>query len=370
MKKTISIAAIALVWGFSACQEEEFGYTAGQINYESSFVKNFGMPDPLQNWSTLNTARIRYTLPSDGIYSVYVTSHALNYRGDNFLVASAEQVMANGEEQTIRFDMPKGYNIAYLTVCEESTHRAGTEAAVICDGEGKVNFTGKALTANADALDNLKQSSYVIAFEDLGGTCDWDFNDVVVGVTRSGASATFELRTVGGTLPAKLVLGNQTLLFGERKSDLHEAFGVAPDIRVNVAPGEDLTPEVASKCQSNFSPLTCTADVDANATMTEILQGFKLVVGDAETAINAANETSTSSAPQAIVIYEGAQPWQCPAEGQKISDKHSDFDTWVTNANLGQFWYGKAWGEPESDPNSIPEGTSDDTPTVAQAPRR
>lgn len=374
MKKTlsISIAVISMALGFSACQEEDFGYTARQINYESEFAKTFGKIDPKQNWSTLSPTTIHYTLPNEGVYSVYVTSHALNYYGDNFLVASTEQVVANGEKQSIRFDMPKGYNVAYLTIREESTDQVGTLAAVICEGEGEVNFTGKPLMANNDALDNLKQTSYVVAFEDLGGSCDWDFNDIVVGVVReSSTQVKFTVRTAGGTVKSQLWYGSSAISF-DGKVDIHEALGIEPDQRANVSTLSDTDQKIKDKCVPNVPQKSTTVTVEATATMTDIMRQLKLKVGEGGSAasIDAANDNEEATAPQAIVIYEAQEgSWSCPAEGQKISDVYPKFEAWVAKAELGSYWYGKAWGEPENNPNAIPAGTGV-TPTEAQAPRR
>lgn len=373
MKKNLSIsmAAIAMALGISACQEEEFGYTARQINYETEFAKTFGKIDPKQNWSTLSPTTIHYTLPNEGVYSVYVTSHALSYYGDNFLVASTEQVVANGEKQSIRFDMPKGYNVAYLTIREESTDQVGTLAAVICEGEGEVNFTGKPLMANNGALDNLKQTSYVVAFEDLGGSCDWDFNDIVVGVVReSPIQAKFTVRTAGGTVKTQLWYGSSAILFN-RNADIHEALGIEPDERANVTTLPETDSKIVNKCKT-VDPISATVTVEATATMTDIMSQLKLMVGEGGTAasIDAANDNEEATAPQAIVIYEAQEEsWSCPAEGQKISDKYPEFEAWVEEAELGSNWYGKAWGEPENDPNALPVGTGE-TPIEAQAPRR
>lgn len=371
MKKTlsISIAVISMALGFSACQEEDFGYTARQINYESEFAKTFGKIDPKQNWSTLSPTTIHYTLPNEGVYSVYVTSHALNYYGDNFLVASTEQVVANGEKQSIRFDMPKGYNVAYLTIREESTDQVGTLAAVICEGEGEVNFTGKPLMANNGALDNLKQTSYVVAFEDLGGSCDWDFNDVVVRVSIlprarvAGVAVDFELLAVGGTIQSQLCYNGEAIAFNE-KTDLHEAFKLNPDERANVNSSD---PKISNKCKE-CETVIHQINEQEGITMTEIMSKLSLAVGEGGSAatIEAANDDKTATAPQAIVIYEGSNSWAWPDEGQKISIKYPKFADWVKDADLSS-WYGKAWGEP--DPNSIEAGGTI-ADGEAQAPRR
>lgn len=53
MKRTsiyyFSLAAI-LAGSFVSCQDEDLGYTAEQIKYESEFVKEFGKPDPNHKW--------------------------------------------------------------------------------------------------------------------------------------------------------------------------------------------------------------------------------------------------------------------------------------------------------------------------------
>lgn len=53
MKKTayyyLSLAAI-VAGGLTSCQDEDLGYTAEQIKYETEFVKEFGKPDPNHKW--------------------------------------------------------------------------------------------------------------------------------------------------------------------------------------------------------------------------------------------------------------------------------------------------------------------------------
>ncbi len=64
MKKTayyyLSLAAI-VAGGLTSCQEEDLGYTADQIKYETEFVKEFGKPDPNHKWGFVDMPLLEST---------------------------------------------------------------------------------------------------------------------------------------------------------------------------------------------------------------------------------------------------------------------------------------------------------------------
>lgn len=391
MKKTlsISIAAIALALGFSACQEEEFGYTARDINYTTNFVSTFGLPDTQQDWSTIAPVKLNVAVPSDGVYTLYVTSKPLNNQEQkNYLVAHYDQIVGDGSVKTLNFDYPKGYKHAYVSLFTEGMELLKTEHIVINEGAADAAFSNISSTsttpstrATNDGNYNLTKPSYVIALEDLGGSLDWDFNDVVFAIkyTAGEREAEFELRAAGGTLPAAIKFARQTISF-DGKTDVHEAFGdTEGDIRVNVEISDAYVSEKVYKQikdkKTTVTTLPKATVIVGSTTMSELLAQVSIQITQTsgeQTTIAAPRNYADKAAdganvPQAILI--GKDDWQWPAEGQSIADAYSDFPAWVTDASLTD-WYGQAWlDEPVDDPNSIPAGEGE-TPTEAQAPRR
>ena len=392
MKKnlSISIAAIAFALGFSACQEEEFGYTARDINYTTNFISTFGLPDTQQDWSTITPVKLNVAVPSDGVYTLYVTSKPLNSQEQkNYLVAHYDQIVGDGSVKTINFDYPKGYKHAYVSLLTENMELLKTEHIVINEGVADATFSSISVasaTPSTRATDggnyNLTKPSYVIALEDLGGSLDWDFNDVVFAVKYVAGedNATFELRAAGGTLPAAIKFAGESILFN-RETDVHKAFGDTDgDNRVNVEISADYISakayeQIKDKKKSVVNLPTAEVSVGNYTTMSSLLQQLSILItqtsGD-QTTIAAPRNYADKAAdganvPQAILI--GKDNWQWPAEGQSIADAYSDFSAWVADASLTD-WYGQAWlDEPVDDPNSIPVGEGE-TPTEAQAPRR
>lgn len=392
MKKnlSISIAAIAFALGFSACQEEEFGYTARDINYTTNFVSTFGLPDTQQDWSTITPVKLNVAVPSDGVYTLYVTSKPLNSQEQkNYLVAHYDQIVGDGSVKTINFDYPKGYKHAYVSLLTEGMELLKTEHIVINEGVADATFSSisaASATPSTRATNggnyNLTKPSYVIALEDLGGSLDWDFNDVVFAVkyTAGESSAEFELRAAGGTLPAVIKFARESITFN-RQTDVHKAFGDDEgDIRVNVeisnAYLSSKAYELIKDKKKTVADLPkATVSVGNYMTMSELLAQVSIQITQAsgeQTTIAAPRNYADKAAdganvPQAILI--GKDDWQWPAEGQSIANAYSDFPAWVTDASLTD-WYGQAWlDEPVDDPNSIPAGEGE-TPTEAQAPRR
>lgn len=368
--KQISLAlAAATVVGFTACQEEDFGYTAKEINYTTEFVKAYGMPNVNHDWSTISTRTVSVTMPEEGAYTVMVTNHCLDYKQDDvILFARYEGVSSNGEALPVRFDYPKGYDRVYVTLKDDVNNRIATRQVTMEDGEGEVEFTPAMLLANAPvSYPEPKKSEYLIAFEDLGGTCDWDFNDVVIGVSHpTGADLVITVKAVGGILPATISYNGQDVLFNG-ESDLHEAFGVDSDIRVNVGADSNLGDVFETKeCLSATIALS-----DKSATMSQLLANLSLSVnGTTNIAAPCDNSsvTSPSNTPQAILIADAN--WSCPAEGQHIEDAYPEFLDWVRDLTVTS-WYGTAWLDDGIGEDEIGFGDGSlETPNVAQSKRR
>jgi len=394
MKKILSISiAAAIAMGFSACQEEEFGYTARDINYTSNFINTFGTPDSQQDWSTVTTVTLNVTAPAGNVYTVYVTSKRLDEQNyNNYLIAQYDQVVCDGSVNTLIFDYPEGYKNAYVSIVAEGTDQLTTKHVKILDGVANVTFENLAIGSsattraeNSSTPADLTKMSYIIALEDLGGSFDWDFNDVVLSISHVNGQADvdFKLLAAGGTLPASLQFDGSDVAFGNN-TDIHKAFGDEEgDNRVNVTLDQayftnaawEKVKDKGMTVTENLPTKKCTKDGYKTASMSDLLAKlfFTIVQADNTTSTIAAPQNYADKAavganvPQAILV--GNPNWEWPAEGQSIAIKYDTFTQWVTDFSATN-WYGAVWDDvAETDPNAIPEGDGE-TPTEAQAPRR
>lgn len=180
--------------------------------------------------------------------------------------------------------------------------------------------------------------TYIVACEDLGGSFDWDFNDVVYGIEHvSGQNtARIKLLAAGGTLPVNITYNNQNVTFtspaGSTCTDLHEAFGVAQDVPVNVGYYQ------ADAVYSH--PFY----VDANAfSLSTDAQMFKINVKykDGSEVAEIGVPSHSGVEPQAFLV---ADPnWKWPLEGIRITDRYGDFEDWVKSMANKQ-WCSSVWG--------------------------
>lgn len=181
--------------------------------------------------------------------------------------------------------------------------------------------------------------SYIVACEDLGGTFDWDFNDVVYAIEHVSGQETARLKLLaaGGTLPVKISYthnGNEQILKFNGKEDLHDAFGVDLNTPVNVG-GYQHTPiysETFTVEANAFSMSTHASDFKIHVEYADGSQGAQIGVPDRDGAIKE---------PQAFLV---ADPnWKWPNEKVCITNLYPDFASWIADQNLTS-WCGSVWG--------------------------
>lgn len=187
------------------------------------------------------------------------------------------------------------------------------------DNSGKPEIVEKDETEDQDM-------KYLIACEDLGGSDDFDFNDVVLAINHvSGTkTASVELLAAGGTLPAKVMYDNTTIF-----EEVHEAFGVGTGTLVNT--GGTSCPTVKSNA----------IEVPDNFSITTHASKFKIIVTKGgHSSVKISVPDKNGSTPQAFVI---ADPnWEWPKERQNITEKYPKFSDWVSNHTQDD-WYNARW---------------------------
>lgn len=196
--------------------------------------------------------------------------------------------------------------------------------------------TKKPIVIDKDTKD--VSMSYIVACEDLGGTFDWDFNDVVYAIEHvSGQQkAKLKLLAAGGTLPVKISYDGKEIRFNGKNGlceDLHEAFGVDQKTPVNVG-GYSASPVYSEEFEVGadaFSMSTHASAFKIHVKYSETLEVAQIGVPD----------RSKGQEPQAFLV---ADPnWQWPNEKVSITSMYDQFIEWVANLNTN--WCGSVWGD-------------------------
>ena len=165
-----------------------------------------------------------------------------------------------------------------------------------------------------------KNIEWAIAFEDLGDIGDYDFNDVVIGVSQDGNKIKVTALAAGGTLPADVYYKNEKL--GEIHELLNRAGDYSP-INVKNKRNEEsgkrkiyeIDPDDFS-IEDNWTDFTIQVNGKASATITP--------------------SVTVGNVPQALCI---PSDWLWPKESINIGDAYADFTNWVQDQDNFKEWY-------------------------------
>ena len=167
---------------------------------------------------------------------------------------------------------------------------------------------------------------WIIACEDLGSTEDYDFNDIVFGVTHKAGetTATITPMAAGGVYKAEIYYNNE--LIGE----IHELLG-------HSVKEDGKYPMINTGVTKDNGKTEKTITVPSDFTMSENMGGFNIKV-----TIPQEGEEATGLGGQAVRIWgteEGKAPqmfmlegtWRWPKEKQNIEDAYPNFAKWNRN---------------------------------------
>ena len=166
--------------------------------------------------------------------------------------------------------------------------------------------TGTGYNPGGNPGDEIPTTNYTsIAFEDLGSTDDFDFNDIVLYVEKPSDSnnATVKCVAQGGILEVD-VKYDGTTLFSHTDGQMHTAKG-----------------------EYGTANITFTGAADASK--------FSITVKNGETSTVVSSAAVTGSAPQALII---PGQWAWPTERTNITEAYPDFATWVKDVTNND-WY-------------------------------
>ncbi|MBR2456224.1 MAG: DUF4842 domain-containing protein [Bacteroidaceae bacterium] len=172
-------------------------------------------------------------------------------------------------------------------------------------------------------FENIVDTSieWVVAFEDLGSTGDYDFNDAVVGITHNAETNQVEITPLaaGGTMKAELYFGNEKL------GEIHDLLrkGAPTNVPINVDERGNKGQKIIKSVGNGFS-------------ISEKWQDLKIVVGNKSSTIVLEPNKETGRAPQAICI---PAPWFWAKEGIHIEQAYKQFGGWTQDQNSNQKWH-------------------------------
>lgn len=188
------------------------------------------------------------------------------------------------------------------------------------------------------------ETEWTVACEDLGGSYDYDFNDIVFRVKHSAGSPTITITPVaaGGTLEARLYYKNQQI-----SDEWHKHFGNGYESNVMINTGRvtehTVKPISLVGIPTDWSMKKFTADPSAKD------GDLSIVVRRADGQQCTVTCPSNGSAPQMLILpYD----WQWPTEQTPITTAYPNFGTWGSN------YKDATWVETK-DGNSVVSGFSD-----------
>lgn len=167
---------------------------------------------------------------------------------------------------------------------------------------------------------------YYYAFEDLGATDDFDFNDVVLRVSApvNGQTAV-EIVAAGGTLETYVTYNDVNL-----GAEIHAAMGVS-HVRTMV---NTTTVET-----SRFATLG-TIQIAADADMTALPFGINAKGTNGEVVKVSRSVQDYGRVPMVIVVSGNSEgKWFWPTERSNITAAYPDFGAWGANAGTNKDWY-------------------------------
>ena len=159
---------------------------------------------------------------------------------------------------------------------------------------------------------------WIIACEDLGSTDDYDFNDIVFGISYEAGSTTAYVTPLaaGGTLKANIMFGAQNL------GEVHELLG-------HQAKEDGTYPMINTGRGEVGSASKIAVIVPSNFSLGTSMGGFGVVVEKGDQVVRIYGP-ETGKAPQMFLLQGD---WEWPKERVGIEVAYPDFSKWNGNAD-------------------------------------
>ena len=189
---------------------------------------------------------------------------------------------------------------------------------------------------NGNKVESDPVMYYYYAFEDLGTTDDFDFNDIVIRVSAPvNGKSTVTLMAAGGIYPAVVTYGTGASMrnIGE---EVHTAFGVS------TGNTDDMINTGGKK--KEFVTLGTIENLSANADMSQLPMGITVTGNNGQITRVECSVANKGKAPLMIAVSgyssgENAGKWFWPLERTNISSAYTGFGDWGANASSNTDWY-------------------------------
>ena len=173
---------------------------------------------------------------------------------------------------------------------------------------------------------------YYYAFEDLGTTDDFDFNDVIIRVSAPvEGTSTVELVAAGGTLTTYVTYNDEVF----NTTEVHQLFdGASTSQMINTGNGPD----------KKFKTLGTLENLPAGTNMANLPFGISAQGTNGQLTKVTQSVANIGKAPLVIVVAgypdgDNAGRWFWPTERTMISAAYTDFGAWGANASSYTNWY-------------------------------
>lgn len=308
----------------------------------------------------------KYTLivPAGMKWGLYLRTQKQQNGGDTSLI----NWYSNAEYNDGKSAAAATFTFGGVTYCSfedapmTCTNTAGTGTCSTCKhGHYDHDYNDIVLTITPRPIESTyKAIKYRVMCEDLGGTFDWDFNDVVYDVIyeegkQKGEKATVSivLQAVGGTLPIYLKMnGNESvelheLISSQEKDaeDLYIPVNVTTSYatytsRNAVETATSVSTTITGKDSQEVFKIELAKDKYADGEL-DIRDYAKVITVEAmqhgtATSIVTFPDKAGNSAPQCFMTSVGTE-WA--GELQNICDKYPNFAQWVSSQKATTDWW-------------------------------
>lgn len=308
---------------------------------------------PVNGMLSDKTLGVRMDIPVGMVYGLYK-----QLSDGRFVYSDSKLNEPSLEDRSFFDDMAVSYEKSLMTRADEDP--------------GDPNLDGNAVSA-----------VYYFAFEDLGGTDDFDFNDVVIKVeygtdafTNRSSNITLSLMAVGGTLnvhstytgeiwsgssgqtltdyPSSAQPSSNISLFDGK--ELHKAYADDNPSAKNNATKIPMTPinVTGPNCITGLDPIQHEVCVPPYYSVASNMTKYRIQVEqeNGTTAEIKVPNPEDDEIPQVILvclINKSNSTWEWPAENQSIIEKYDIFSQWISNHELSN-WPNFMW---DSDTKNI-----------------
>ncbi len=378
MKKILfALMAMMGVLVFTGCSNDDQLGVDNLRKYESSFVQTFGKVNPNQDFNTQRVVTMDVSVANtQGNYTLRVFSAMPTTKGAK-LLGKFENLNA-GQVSTISVDAHKAAKNIYCMV-DDGVHNCTKAVAIPSAGKADVKFDGIANARNAstradgdDDLVDIKldddmfnPNAVTIAFEDLGSSDDFDFNDAVIMVEYVSGTDKLKvtLMAVGAVLPLRLYCLTEDIRPLVATRSIDEYFDFIPLFdgkELHEVMGKDLNTMIntnwkgngTTKGEDNVDFVTC--EIDAPYYLSLAGNGFPFIleVDGQKGEQYRITYNGEGAIPQVMVIgeyYYGEEilpqvatrslsdgdwyyiPWRWSKERVSIQEAYTTIDNWVEN---------------------------------------